>query len=65
MLLTLLPLLRHGCIDKGYATAIYGGEDGMTALLAKAAEAEKSATPVYIEAASTTKQRCADVQRIY
>ena len=41
--------------DKRIATAIDGGETGVTALLAKAAEAEKSTEPVYIEAACTTK----------
>ena len=38
------------------ATAIYGGETLVTALLAKAAEAEKSAEPVYIESASNTNK---------
>lgn len=42
--------------DKDIATAIYGRETGVTALLAKAAEAEKSAEPVYIESASTTNK---------
>ncbi|GAM55279.1 hypothetical protein JCM19231_5111 [Vibrio ishigakensis] len=40
--------------DKAMATAIYGGEEIAAGLLAAAQQAANSATPVYIEAASTT-----------
>ncbi|EKO3862271.1 alpha/beta hydrolase [Vibrio sp. Y29_XK_CS5] len=40
--------------DKAMATEIYGGEESAKNLLAAAEEAAHSATPVYIEAASTT-----------
>lgn len=42
--------------DKDMTTAIYGRETGVTALLAKAAEAEKSTEPVYIESAGTANK---------
>lgn len=42
-------------VARDMATAIYGGETGVTALLAKTAEAEKSAEPVYIDSTSTNK----------
>lgn len=42
--------------DQTMATEIYGGEESAKNLLAAAEEAAKSATPIYIEAASTTNE---------
>jgi hypothetical protein len=47
------------------ATEIYGGEESAKNLLALAAEAARSATPVYIEAASTTNENALMFQAPY
>ena len=51
--------------DKALAAAIYGGEEGVQALLAKAMEAECSPEPIYIEAASTTNKESLMYQAPY
>ncbi|HDM8158889.1 TPA: alpha/beta hydrolase [Vibrio harveyi] len=51
--------------DKAMATEIYGGEESAKSLLAAAEEAAHSATPVYIEAASTTNESALMFQAPY
>lgn len=51
--------------DKAMATEIYGGEESAKNLLAAAEEAARSATPVYIEAASTTNENALMFQAPY
>ena len=51
--------------DKAMATEIYGGEESAKNLLAAAEEAAHSATPVYIEAASTTNENALMFQAPY
>ncbi|TDE22573.1 alpha/beta hydrolase [Vibrio owensii] len=51
--------------DKAMATEIYGGEESAKNLLAAAEEAARSATPVYIEATSTTNENALMFQAPY
>lgn len=51
--------------DKKMATAIYGEDESVKALLAKARKAEKSQTPIYIEAASNTNKNALMYQAPY
>ncbi len=51
--------------DKAMATEIYGGEESAKNLLVAAEEAARSATPVYIEAASTTNESALMYQAPY
>ncbi|QLK47958.1 alpha/beta hydrolase [Vibrio owensii] len=51
--------------DKAMATEIYGGEESAKNLLAAAEEAARSATPVYIEAASKTNENALMFQAPY